>query len=68
MEYENVFRKQYRQLSDAEKAQIEGIKVTAAVLYHQLHVTAGQADARQLALAKTKLEECVMWATKAITG
>jgi hypothetical protein len=60
----NVFRNEYRPLTEQEKAHIAAIKTTAEILYSSLH----SGEARHMALAKTKLEECVMWATKAITG
>lgn len=60
----NVFRKEYRPLTEQEKSHVAAIKISAEVLYNSLH----SGEARHMALAKTKLEECVMWATKAITG
>lgn len=59
------FRKVYRALTEAEQARIEAIKTTAeellALIMH------GDTVSREQSLAKTKLEECVMWATKALT-
>lgn len=68
------FRKQYRQLTDAEKAHIERVKDLASQLHAELVTPVpppnGQPmlGAREFALAKTNLEQTVMWATKAITG
>lgn len=64
----NVFRSQYRELSETEKEQVKEIKNEAAHLYDVLAVDPASSGVREMALARTKLEECVMWATKAITG
>jgi len=63
----NVFRSVYRKLSDDEVAHVAEIKLKAGMLYELLDSSAPRADDRAMALARTKLEECVMWATKAIT-
>lgn len=60
----NVFRKTYRQLSLEEQRRIEAIKNCAEMLHEKLE-QAG--DSRCMALAKTKLEEAVMWAVKGLT-
>lgn len=60
---ENVFRKQYRQLSEDEQRHVDAVKTSAELLYRTLH----GGDPRAMALAKTKLEECVMWAVKGLT-
>lgn len=71
------FRKQYRELSQEEKARVDAIKEKAgelhALLDHEFPrssagITMPGLGAREMALARTKLEECVMWATKAVTG
>lgn len=63
----SVFRKQYRELALEEKARVDEIKNRAEALYELLTpINPGQ-GARELALARTKLEECVMWATKGLT-
>lgn len=72
----NVFRKQYRPLSDAEKAYLEALKDKAQELYDLLEQgpdglpgppgTCGRAS-RELALAKTNLEQAIMWAVKDVT-
>ena len=64
----NVFRKTYRELGDAEKAQIEALKTKAEELYEMMPVTRDAPGAREMALARTNLEQSVMWAVKAITG
>lgn len=58
-------RKRYRELSGTEKRQVEEVKAIATHFYGLL---TGIGDSRELSLAKTKLEEAVMWATKHITG
>ena len=68
----NVFRKQYRQLSDAEKDYLEAIKDKAHELYLLLERNPHEAPgviraSREISLAKTKLEEAVMWAVKDVT-
>lgn len=67
----SVFRKQYRALSDTERQHVESIKDAAQKLYGLLNfsytVETTAPGMREFALARTKLEECVMWATKAIT-
>lgn len=60
----DVMRMEYRQMSADESAQILAVKGNAASLYGFLG-TLG--SSRELSLAKTKLEEVVMWATKHIT-
>ena len=65
----NVMRRQYRQLTEAELGLMNRIKDLAEDLHEELG-TISRADGgtREVALAKTKLEEAVMWAVKAITG
>jgi len=63
----DTFRKEYRPLSDETKLCVSHIKDKAEEL---LAVFAGgidNADPRMMALAKTNLEQAVMWAIKAIT-
>lgn len=61
----NVMRHEYRVLSGDEKAAMQAIKDKGLEL-HELLEKAG--NSRELALAKTKVEEAVMWAVKHITG
>lgn len=63
----DVFRSVYRELSDEEKEFVEHVKVHAGTLYAQIVSAEKVADPRMSALAKTKLEEAVMWSVKAIT-
>lgn len=59
------FRPTHRELTDAEKAMVDAIKRDASTLGELLCRCAPN---REISLAKTKLEEAVMWAVKGITG
>lgn len=61
----NTMRQAYRQLSDAEKANMATIKAMGLSL-HDFIGSLG--NSREISLAKTKVEEAVMWAVKGITG
>lgn len=61
----NVMRHAYRVLSDEEKAQMQQIK-DLGLQMHELLDSIGAS--RELSLAKTKLEESVMWGVKHITA
>lgn len=61
----NVMRHAYRVLSDAEKAQMQKIKDDGLAFHDFLNSLGGS---RELSLAKTKVEEAVMWAVKHITA
>lgn len=60
----NVMRHEYRVLSDDEKAQMKAIKDKGLEL---IELIEGMGGSRELALAKTNLEQAVMWAVKHIT-
>lgn len=60
----NVMRHKYKVLSDEEKAQMSQIK-DAGLAFHDLLERIG--NSREISLAKTKIEEAVMWAVKHIT-
>lgn len=62
----DVFRLNYTTVSDENKMKIAAIKVQAQGLYDLISDNS-EADLRMLALAKTKLEESIMWAVKGIT-
>ena len=65
MDYMNIFRREYRPLSDEEKNKdMAKLKDLAENLYEHIE---SLGNSRELALAKTKLEECVMWAVMHIT-
>ncbi|MDX9860890.1 MAG: hypothetical protein RBS99_08215 [Rhodospirillales bacterium] len=60
----NVMRHEYRVLSEEEKATMQAIKDKGREFFELLDA----ADAsRELSIAKTKVEEAVMWAVKHIT-
>lgn len=61
----NVMRHAYRVLSDDEKAQMQAIK-DHGLAFHDLIVGIG--NSREISIAKTKIEEAVMWAVKHITA
>jgi hypothetical protein len=61
----NTMRHQYRILSDAEKANMQTIK-DEGLKFHD--IIAGMGNSREISLAKTKVEEAVMWAVKHITA
>lgn len=64
----DVFRKEYKPLSDDQKAYMDLFKIKAAELMHEFECSNFlKPDPRYMALAKTALEESVMWAVKAIT-
>ena len=67
----DVFRTQYRELSESEKGAMADAKGKACGLYATFNneaIPVENADPRCIALAKTKLEEAIMWYVKAITG
>jgi len=61
----NVMRHEYKVLSDGEKNGMQRVKDDGLAFY-ELIGSFGQS--RELSLAKTKIEEAVMWAVKHITG
>lgn len=61
----NAMRHAYRVLNDAEKANMQAIK-DEGLKFHDL--VAGMGNSREISLAKTKIEEAVMWAVKHITA
>lgn len=60
----NTTRHQYRVLSDQEKATVTEIKDLGQQF---LNLVEDLGNGREYALAKTKIEEAVMWAVKGIT-
>ena len=60
----NTMRHQYRVLSEEEKANMSQIK-DMGLAFHGTIDALG--SSRELSLAKTKIEEAVMWAVKHIT-
>lgn len=60
----NVMRHEYRKLTEVEKAAMKTVK-DKGLLFVEFLDELGQS--RELSLAKTRIEEAVMWATKHIT-
>lgn len=60
----NVMRHEYKVLDQAEKNDMKAIK-DIGLSFHTMLEQMGQS--RELSLAKTKIEEAVMWAVKHIT-
>jgi hypothetical protein len=61
----NTVRHQYRVLNDAEKANMLAVKDEGLKF---LELVSGLGNSREVSLAKTKIEEAVMWAVKHITA
>jgi hypothetical protein len=61
----NTMRHQYKVLSDEEKESMQKVKDMGLDFHDFL---SGLGESRELSLAKTKIEEAVMWAVKDITG
>lgn len=61
----NAVRHQYRTLTDAEKQMMLRIKDHGAAF---LNILDGLGNSRELSLARTKVEEAVMWAVKHLTA
>jgi len=55
----------YRELEDEEKQLVDGIKNAAQSLYNRIDQAK---DCREKSMAKTKLEESIMWVVKGITS
>lgn len=70
----NTFRKAYRDLTADEVRAIESLKDAAEDIEAQIDAVLGKGPGlpegrgRALALAKTKLEEAVMWAVRGISA
>lgn len=60
----NVMRHEYRVLTEAEKQNMQNVKDLGLGLFH---VIDSLGTSRELSLAKTKVEEAIMWAVKHIT-
>lgn len=61
----NTMRHAYRVLGDAEKEQMATIKDLGLAFHDYIDSIGGS---RELSLAKTKVEEAVMWAVKHVTA
>ena len=62
----NTMRHQYRVLSDAEKRDMVRLKDMGIEFIATIDVCVPKG--REASLAKTKIEEAVMWAVKGLTG
>lgn len=60
----NVMRHEYRELSESERSLMTLIKDKGLEFYNLLE-NLGQS--REISIAKTKIEEAVMWGTKHLT-
>jgi hypothetical protein len=60
----NVMRHAYRVLSDVEKAAMQKLKDDGLAFHDYIN---GLGVSREVSIAKTKIEEAVMWAVKHIT-
>lgn len=69
----DVFRQEYKELNGYVKDTIYLFKARAENLLHEFNIAEDaeadlcEVDKRCMALAKTNLEQAVMWAVKAIT-
>ncbi len=61
----NVMRHEYRVLTDAEKLNMQAIKDYGRGFYELCDQIGAS---REMSLAKTKIEEAVMWAVKHLTA
>jgi hypothetical protein len=61
----NVMRHGYRILTDDEKSAMQKIKDDGLAFWNLLD---GLGSGRELSVAKTKIEEAVMWGVKHITA
>lgn len=61
----NTMRHAYRVLTDEEKATMSKIKDDGLAFHEFL---SGLGNSRELSIAKTKIEEAVMWAVKHVTA
>lgn len=60
----NTMRHAYRVLSDTEKESMSRVKDMGLEFHNEL---SSLGNSRELSIAKTKIEEAVMWAVKHIT-
>ena len=64
----NVMRHEYRVLDEGEKIRMQHIKDMGREFHDYLtSIGTTLGDSRELSLAKTRIEEAVMWACKHIT-
>lgn len=68
----DTFRKEYKPLTDEQKAQMNNIKDRAVLVLDEMNA-AVPADERSersrcMAIARTNLEQAIMWAVKGVTS
>jgi hypothetical protein len=64
----NVMRHEYRVLTDQEKQLMMDVKDKALEFYQLIEMIENtRGPSRELSVAKTKIEEATMWATKDLT-
>jgi hypothetical protein len=68
----DTFRKNPKELTMKQKECVKNVKSIAEQMYETLEYLVNEEGAkfpahREVDIAKTKLEECVMWAVKGIT-
>lgn len=63
----DTFRQEYRKLTDAELQSMKTLKQMAQDMEDYLNEMNTPNMGREIALAKTKLEEAIMWAVKGLT-
>ena len=61
----NIMRHKYRVLTDTEKVHMQTVKDKGLEFFAYVDSVG---SSREISLAKTKIEEAVMWAVKHITG
>lgn len=61
----DAIRNEYRELSVDEREAVASVKALGAVLIASFE---GLGQSRELSIAKTKIEEAVMWAVKHVTA
>ncbi len=61
----NAVRHKYRVLNDVEKADMEKLKDMGQAFIDKCEALGGS---RELSIAKTKMEEAVMWSVKHVTA
>ena len=64
---QDTFRKEYKPMSPELQALLTTVKEAAEVLEKYFNDTTTPNNGREMALAKTKLEESIMWAVKGLT-
>jgi hypothetical protein len=61
----NVFRTEYRELTESEKQDVDLLKFRAEMMWELMK---RYGEGRHMSIAKTHLETAVMFAVKEITG